>query len=125
MHTILIADDDVTVRRTIAQHLVRSGYVVREASTGKEALDVLRGGGVDLVITDVYMPDMDGIEFISRASQEVGAPKVIVISGGMSALIGEPVLPSPAAGHAGQSKTFANSMDPMTCPWSRTGRTSV
>jgi len=80
--TILIADDDVAVRRTITQHLVRGGYGVRETSTGKEALDVIRGGGVDLVIADVYMPDMDGIEFISRASQEVGAPKVIVMSGG-------------------------------------------
>lgn len=82
VHTILIADDEVSTRSMIARHLVRAGYVVREASTGKEALDAIRGGGVDLVITDVYMPDIDGIEFISRVSQEAAAPRVIVMSGG-------------------------------------------
>ena len=82
MKTIPVADDETKVRVMIARHLASAGYEVREASNGKEALLAVSHGGIDLVITDLHMPDMDGIELIARMSQDASAPKIIAISGG-------------------------------------------
>jgi CheY-like chemotaxis protein len=80
--TILVVDDDAGVRDLVVRSVQRLGHESRMASTGSEALAALRKERVDLVIADVYMPDMDGIEFLQRLTQEPVQPKVIVISGG-------------------------------------------
>lgn len=82
MASILLAEDDHELRKSIVRALTRAGHKVHEVTSGREALAVALAGGIDLVITDVYMPDMDGIEFITRLSQDPAAPKVIAISGG-------------------------------------------
>lgn len=82
MARILVADDDAALRSIVVRALTRAGYEVHEVASGREALAVALAGGIDLVITDVYMPDMDGIEFITRLSQDPGAPKIIAVSGG-------------------------------------------
>ncbi|MCK5879065.1 MAG: sigma-54-dependent Fis family transcriptional regulator [Holophagae bacterium] len=78
---ILIVDDEENIRRTIRAILEDEGYAVREAASGSEAFTQLQDGQVDLVITDVWMEDIDGlklIDFIRNSGIDV---EIIVISG--------------------------------------------
>lgn len=65
MPTILVTEDDLNIRRLIKEHLVKEGYRVLESGDGVEALDVMEDQHVDLLITDVMMPNMDGLEMTS------------------------------------------------------------
>lgn len=60
--TILVVDDDRTVSLTLKRQLERAGYVVLCAGTGAEALELAAGGPLDLVILDLVMPGLSGIE---------------------------------------------------------------
>jgi CheY-like chemotaxis protein len=80
--TILVADDEPEVRDLVTRYLTGAGYRVHEASDGKEVFAALAGGRIDLVIADLYMPGVDGIELITRLSQDSAAPPVIAMSGG-------------------------------------------
>jgi two-component system chemotaxis response regulator CheY len=62
--TILTVDDSATMRNMISFTLKSVGHTVIQASDGAEALKLLQGRGVDLIITDVNMPNMDGITLI-------------------------------------------------------------
>jgi two-component system chemotaxis response regulator CheY len=63
----LVIDDSVTMRRIIANILVRLGYPeVLHASNGREALDRLAAEPVDVVITDWYMPELSGLDFVKQ-----------------------------------------------------------
>ncbi len=64
--TILTADDSASMREMISFTLSNAGYTVIQASDGKEALIRLGQTRVDLVITDLNMPNMDGLELIRR-----------------------------------------------------------
>lgn len=66
VHHILVVDDDEAVRRLVQRLCQRSGYACSLASSGEEALQFLEGQRVDVVITDIVMPEMDGIELTSR-----------------------------------------------------------
>jgi len=64
--TIMVVDDSSTTRSLIASHLLESGdYDIVEAASGFEALKVLPTRTVDLIITDINMPDINGLELIS------------------------------------------------------------
>jgi two-component system chemotaxis response regulator CheY len=65
--TILTVDDAATMRKVIALALAGAGHDVIEAEDGVAALNLIQSRQVDLVITDVNMPRMDGIEFIRQA----------------------------------------------------------
>jgi len=67
--TILIVDDSFSLRRTLAIALKGAGYDVVEAGDGKEALGCLDGRKFNLIISDVNMPNMDGISFVKAAKQ--------------------------------------------------------
>lgn len=67
MKTILTVDDAPTMRKVIALALSNSGHEIIEAEDGVAAIGVLQSRHVDLVITDVNMPRMDGIEFTRQA----------------------------------------------------------
>lgn len=82
MACILVIDDDDSVRSTVGKHLTRAGHEVVEASDGKKAMQLLEQTPVDLIIADMYMPEMDGIEFTSRLGQQAPGAKIIAISGG-------------------------------------------
>jgi two-component system OmpR family response regulator len=62
MPRILIADDEPNIREVISFALERAGYAVVAARNGSEALQALRRGPVDLIVLDVGMPEMDGLE---------------------------------------------------------------
>lgn len=62
--TVLVVDDSVTVRRMVATALKSAGWPVVESSNGRDALAAIARHPVQLVITDLNMPEMDGIELI-------------------------------------------------------------
>ena len=66
MSKIMIVDDSRTVRESLKFFLKEGGYEVLEGADGKEALSMLQNTSVDLVITDVNMPNMDGLTLIGE-----------------------------------------------------------
>jgi DNA-binding response OmpR family regulator len=61
---ILVIDDDESLRRVLEYNLAQEGYAVLTASSGEQGLDLLRKEGADLVVTDVRMPGMDGLQVL-------------------------------------------------------------
>jgi CheY-like chemotaxis protein len=82
MHKILVIDDNVVVRNTIIQMLESEGYEVVSAEDGRRGLSVFRSEKPDLVITDIIMPEKEGIETIRDIRGEAPDTKIIAISGG-------------------------------------------
>jgi CheY-like chemotaxis protein len=78
---ILVTDDDAAVRAFLRVVLEGGGYQVTEAADGKQALEAVRAGRVDLVITDLVMPEQEGIETIRTLRKEVPGMGIIAISG--------------------------------------------
>jgi two-component system, cell cycle response regulator CpdR len=78
---ILLAEDDDVMRAYLARALEKNGYQVVTAATGREALDLVESGTFDLLLTDIVMPEMDGIELAQRAQALDPAPKVMFITG--------------------------------------------
>lgn len=81
MTRILLAEDDAAMRGYLARALERNGYDVTTAATGREAFDYVESGTFDLLLTDIVMPEMDGIELAQRAQALSPAPKVMFITG--------------------------------------------
>ncbi len=75
--TVLLVDDDEALTSTLAEGLRRRGFVCMEASSGEKALEILRRDQVDVVVTDLRMPGMDGNEFCRNARE--GHPEVPVV----------------------------------------------
>ena len=67
--TILIVDDSATIRQVVGMTLKGAGYEVMEACDGKDALKKLDGKKINLIISDVNMPNMDGISFVKEAKK--------------------------------------------------------
>jgi len=82
MAKILVVDDDAMVRRTIRASLQRVGHDVVEAGDGLEAIGVLKKAEVDLVVSDIIMPEVDGIGLLLNLRKQFPRLRVIVISGG-------------------------------------------
>ena len=78
---ILVADDEASVRSFLRKVLEGSGYEVIEAENGKQAIQEARAGRVDLVITDLVMPEQEGIETIQALRRDVPGVVIIAISG--------------------------------------------
>jgi CheY-like chemotaxis protein len=79
--TILIVDDDPDVRISLRQLLEFYGYHVVEAGNGVEALEVLARKPVSFMITDLYMPRMDGIELLREVRNGSSRPRTVAMSG--------------------------------------------
>ncbi len=69
MKTILIVDDSISIRQVVGMTLKASGYQVIEACDGKDALAKLNGQKIHLIISDVNMPNMDGITMLKEIKQ--------------------------------------------------------
>jgi two-component system chemotaxis response regulator CheY len=82
MTRVLLVDDDSIVLDTLCQILEAAGYDVQPANSGAVGLQSYQLKRPDVVITDVIMPEMDGIEFIQRLRDIDPGAKIIAISGG-------------------------------------------
>lgn len=82
MARILLIDDDDAVRSMISQILAHYGHTVIEAQNGKIGLELFPGSNADLVITDLVMPEAEGIEVLAALRKMTPPVKVIAISGG-------------------------------------------
>ena len=82
---ILIVDDELSLRRLIRLYLTKAGFTVAEASTGPEALAVLRRGEVDLAIVDVMLPEVDGFEVVRQARRNSSIPIILLTARGEEA----------------------------------------
>ncbi len=82
MTRILVIDDDPSVREVIRYGLEKSGHQVSEASDGRSGLAAHQAAPVDLVITDLVMPGMEGLETIQHFRRLYPDLKIIAMSGG-------------------------------------------
>lgn len=82
MSHILIIDDDEQIRSLLRQMLERAGHRVTDASNGNEGLERFRAVPADLVITDLIMPEKEGVETLVELRREFPSVPVIAISGG-------------------------------------------
>ncbi|MCB9730500.1 MAG: sigma-54-dependent Fis family transcriptional regulator [Deltaproteobacteria bacterium] len=74
---VLVVDDQPSFRRLLARVMSDDGFAVDEARDGREALDNARGGGYDLVLSDVSMPGIDGMGLLEALARE--APETVVV----------------------------------------------
>ena len=82
MERILIIDDDIVIRSIIREALEEKGYTVSEAENGKIGLRLHDMQPYPLIITDIIMPDMEGLETINKIRKKDQDTKIIAISGG-------------------------------------------
>jgi len=81
MTKILLAEDDRSMREYLARALERVGYSVQAVGCGTEAIPLLESESFDLLLTDIVMPEMDGIELAQKASVIDPAIRVMFITG--------------------------------------------
>ncbi len=82
MATILVIDDQEPIRSLLHQVLEGAGHEVLEASNGRLGLELYRVRSADLIITDIVMPEMDGLELMLELTRSFLNVKVIAMSGG-------------------------------------------
>lgn len=104
MARILVIDDDAAVRSIIGRILERARHDVEYAANGAEGLQKFRSDPPDLVITDLYMPEKEGIETIQEMRAEGPDLRILAVSGG---LLGDTSGPLTDAELLGASATLA------------------
>ena len=82
MKKILVVDDNLMMRRLIMNLFPEQNMAFDEAADGNEGLEKIRQHNYDLVITDIVMPGMEGIEMIIQAKKQFPELKIIAMSGG-------------------------------------------
>ena len=80
MNSILVAEDDPTTRYLLRSVLKTAGFSVEAVGDGRAALEKLREKNFDLVLTDIWMPRLNGLELMARLRQEAIRPKVVVMT---------------------------------------------
>ena len=75
---VLVVDDDETIRRTLRINLRARGYEVEEVASGRDALSTLEDAPPDLVILDLGLPDLDGVEVLRRLRRSSRVPVVVL-----------------------------------------------
>src|ERR1700742_1546277 len=101
MAHILLAEDDESLRRFLAAALVKAGHTVTDFGDGDEAYNCLQGFRFDLLLTDIVMPGMDGIELAKRAAEMNAALKIMFITGFAAVAL------HPASGAPKQAKVLS------------------
>jgi DNA-binding response OmpR family regulator len=81
MSSIFLIENDDAVREVIRIALMAAGYSVLEATNGRQGINSFRRNPTDLVITDIYMPDRDGLEVIEALRRTHPTVKILAISG--------------------------------------------
>lgn len=82
MTTVLVIDDEELARYTLREVLESNGYIVLEAEDGEKGIQAFHDNQVDLIITDIIMPNKEGVETIIELKGEQPDLKIIAISGG-------------------------------------------
>lgn len=82
MARILVIDDDPDVRRSLRKILTRAGYDVVEAADGTAGVALQHKEPADVIITDIFMPGLDGLQTMRQLKKEGSLVKVIAVSGG-------------------------------------------
>ena len=80
--SVLVIDDEVDVSSTVCRILEWNGYAVTCAGTGGDAIERLRREKFDIVVTDMFMPDVDGPQIIAATRSHQPATRVVAMSGG-------------------------------------------
>ncbi|HPG53760.1 MAG TPA: sigma-54 dependent transcriptional regulator [Smithellaceae bacterium] len=80
MNKILIVDDELNMRLVLTAMLKKEGYEIASAADGSEALSILKSGPIDAVITDLKMPNVDGMELLNHMNDKHPAIPVIIIT---------------------------------------------
>ena len=101
MAQILLVEDDESLRKFLAQALVRAGHAVTDFGDGQDAHTHLKDGNFDLLLTDIVMPGMDGIELAKRAAELNAALKIMFITGFAAVAL------HPASGAPKQAKVLS------------------
>lgn len=83
---ILVVDDDTMIQRTLKLHLEQEGHRVSLASNGRQAVARLEGDCPDIIILDLFMPEMDGFETLRQVNGRAIRARVLAISGGGSSV---------------------------------------
>ena len=83
MARILIIDDDDTLRGIIAKSLIHAGHTITQANNGRKGVAQFRAAPTDLVITDLVMPEQEGMETIKILHRDFPQTPVIAMSGGL------------------------------------------
>ncbi len=103
MARILIMDDDDDVRLNLREMLENEGFETADACNGKKGMAIFRKNPFDLVITDIFMPEQEGIETVKELRDDFPFVKIIAISGGGKM---KPGLYLNIAGQLGADKTL-------------------
>ncbi len=82
---ILVAEDELSIRRLVRLYLAKAGFAVEEASTGAQALAVLRRGHIDLALVDVMLPEVDGFEVVRQVRRSSSLPIILLTARGEEA----------------------------------------
>src|SRR5438874_10714578 len=89
MPRILVIDDEQLLRSTVVTILTRAGFSVEEAPDGQAGIAMFHKSPPDVVITDIFMPNGDGIELIKKLKQSNCQAKIIAMTGGGTLLMME------------------------------------
>jgi CheY-like chemotaxis protein len=111
LSTILVVDDEPDLRFILRRILERAGHEVVEAGHGAAALESVRGSRPDLVVTDIMMPVMDGVELVRRLRADPATARIpiLVVSGdSLHPVAADAVLPKPY--HPDQVIAAANAL---------------
>ena len=87
---VLLVDDDAALRETLADALAIAGLDVSQADNGATALAMIESSGFDVVVSDLYMPGVDGLELLMGLQRAAIPTPVIVMTGGFKGHFGNP-----------------------------------
>lgn len=79
MKRILVAEDNRLILETVARSLSREGYEIIKADDGKDCMSKMEGNQIDLIITDLYMPNLNGLELISLLHKDINFHTPIMV----------------------------------------------
>ena len=82
--TLLIVDDETSIRSLLKEHFSKLNYDIITAENGEDALSKLEENKVDLIISDILMPQMDGVELVKRVRIEYPIIRIIMMTGYVS-----------------------------------------
>lgn len=105
---VLVIEDDPQLLKLYQKKLTTEGFEISLATNGKEGIELYRRERPDLVVTDIVMPEKEGLEMIRELKQEFPDVKIIAVSGGGR---NDPTAYLKVAGHIGAKRTFAKPID--------------